>query len=158
MQLRNQVRPGVEELGSRVVPAAVLPLTGRHAFSSMLTAQFTPPVSVMGNLGGSLLHGSFSLLGVRSTAPGVNPIDFSGTLTVMTNHGKVTMQGTGMVDVKAGTFTDTGTITGGTGKFKGVSGNFTSQGSFNVLTGSLNGSLAGTIFGRGAHKHPGHHP
>jgi hypothetical protein len=156
MQLRNQIRPRVEELGSRVVPAVVLPLIGKHAFSSMLTAQFTPPATVTGQLGGSLLHGSLSLIGMRSTAPGVNPIDFSGTLTVMTKQGMVTMQGTGMVDVKAGTYIDTGTIIGGTHKFKGVSGNFTSQGSFNVLTGSLNGTFTGTIFGRGAHKHPGH--
>jgi hypothetical protein len=158
MQLRNQIRPRVEELGSRIVPAAVLPLTGKHAFSSMLTAQFTPPVNVIGQLGGGLLHGSFSLVGVRSTAAGVNPIDFSGTLTVMTKKGNVIMQGTGMVDVKAGTFTDTGTIAGGTGKFKGVSGTFASQGSFNVQTGSLAGTFTGTIFGRGAHKHAGHHP
>src|SRR5262249_9004516 len=133
MQPRNLIRPRVEELGTRVVPAAVMPLTGKHAFNAMLMAQFTPPLTVTGNLAGSLLHGSFSLAGVRSTPPGVNPIDFSGTLTVVTRQGTVTMQGTGIVDVKAGTFTDTGTIIGGTRKFKGVSGIFTSQGSFNVL-------------------------
>jgi hypothetical protein len=155
---RNQVRPRVEELGSRTVPAVIMPLTGKHAFSTILTAQFTPPATVTGSLGGSLLKGSLTLVGVRSTPPGVNPIDFSGTLTIMTRHGNVTMEGTGMVDVMAGTFTDTGTITGGTRKFKGVSGSFTSQGSFDVLTGSLNGTFMGTIFGHRAHKHQGHHP
>src|SRR5262249_39093032 len=92
------------------------------------------------------------------TPPGVNPIDFSGTLTVVTRQGTVTMQATGMVDVKAGTFTDAGTIIGGTRKFKGVAGNITSRGSFNGQTQSLNGSFTGSLFGRGAHKHQGKHP
>jgi hypothetical protein len=158
MQPRNQVRPGVEELGARIVPAGVHPLTGTHAFSASLTAQFTQPATVTGSLGGSLLQGTFSLVGIRSTPPGVNPIDFSGTLTITTRHGSVTTQGAGDVDVKAGTFTDSGTITGGTGRFRGVSGTFTSQGAFDVLTGNLNGSFAGTIVGRGAHHtHHGHH-
>jgi hypothetical protein len=158
MQPRNQVRPRVEELGARIVPAGVPPLTGTHAFSATLTAQFTPPATVTGSLAGSLLQGSFSLVGMRSTPPGVNPIDFTGPLTITTRHGSVTTQGAGNVDVKAGTFTDTGTITGGTGRFRGVSGSFTSQGTFNLLTGGLNGTFAGTIFGRGAHhKHNGHH-
>jgi hypothetical protein len=150
---RNQVRPRVEELGARVVPAGVLPLTGTHAFSSMLTAQFTPPATVTGSLAGNLLQGTLSLAGVRSTPPGGNPIDFTGALTITTRHGTVTAQGAGFVDVKAGTFTDTGTITGGTGRFRGASGTFTSQGSFNVLAGSLSGSFTGTISGRGAHRH-----
>jgi hypothetical protein len=159
MQPRNQVRPRVEELGPRVVPAGVPPLTGTHAFSATLTAQFTPPATVTGSLGGSLLQGTISLVGVRSTPPGINPIDFTGTLTITTRHGSVTAQGAGDVDVKAGTFTDTGTITGGTGRFRGVSGTFTSQGAFDVLTGSVNGTFAGTISGRGAHhQHRGHHP
>ena len=159
MQPRNQVRPRVEELGARVVPAGVAPLTGTHAFSATLTAQFTPPATVTGSLTGSLLQGNFSLVGMRSTPPGGNPIDFSGPLTIVTKHGSVTAQGTGNVDVKAGTFTDTGTITGGTGRFRGVSGTFTSQGSFNVAAASLNGTFTGTISGRGAHHaFHRHHP
>jgi hypothetical protein len=151
MQLRNQVRPRVEELGARIVLTAVPPLTGIHAFSSMLTAQFTPPATVLGNLTGNLLQGTLSLVGMRSTPPGGNPIDFSGALTIITRHGSVTAQGTGSVDVRAGTFTDTGTITGGTGRFRGASGTFTSQGAFNIAAGSLSGSFTGTILGRGAH-------
>jgi hypothetical protein len=159
MQPRNQIRPRVEELGARIVPAHVLHLTGTHAFSSALTAHFTPPATVTGSLAGNLLQGSLSLVGVRSTPPGGNPIDFTGALTITTKQGSVTMQGTGDVDVKAGTFTDAGTITGGTGRFRGVSGTFTSQGSFDVLAGILNGSFTGTISGRGAHhaSHR-HHP
>jgi hypothetical protein len=157
MQSRNQVRPRVEELGSRIVPAAAGPLTGTHAFSATLMAQFTPPATVTGNLAGSLLQGTISLVGMRTTPPGVSPIDFTGALTITTRHGSVTMQGTGNVDVKAGTFSDTGTIIGGTGRFRGVSGNFTSQGSFNLLTDTLNGTFTGTISGA-HHKHHQHHP
>jgi hypothetical protein len=154
MQSRIQVRPRIEELGLRAVPAVLLPVAGMHAFRTMLTAQFTPPATVTGSLSDGLLQGSLSLTGIRSTPPGINPIEFSGPLTVMTPHGTVSMQGAGMVDVQAGTFTDTGTITGGTGKFRGASGTFTSQGSFDVLTGRLNGSFLGTLVGRQAHHHP----
>jgi hypothetical protein len=155
MRSRNQVRPCFEELGARIVPAAVPPLTGAHAFNAALTAQFTQPANVNGNLAGSLLQGTLALAGSRTTLPGINPIDFNGPLTITTRHGTVTLQGSGNVDVKAGTFTDIGTITGGTGRFRGASGTFTSQGSFNVAAGSLSGSFTGTIFGRGAH-HPHH--
>jgi hypothetical protein len=157
MQPRNQFRPRVEELGARLVPAGVAPLTGTHAFSTTLTAQFTPPATVSGSLTGGLLQGSLSLVGIRSTPPGGNPIEFSGPLTITTKHGTVTMEGSGDVDVRAGTFSDSGTITGGTGRFRGVSGTFTSQGTFNIAAGSLNGSFTGTISGRGAHHQHGHH-
>jgi hypothetical protein len=156
MQPRNQVRPRVEELGARVVPTAVPPLTGTHAFSTMLTAQFTPPLTVSGNLtGGNLLQGPLTLAGMRSTPPGGNPINFTGLVTITTKHGSVIAQGSGNVDVKAGTFSDSGTIIGGTGRFRGASGSFTSQGSFNIAAGSLAGTFTGTISGRGAH-HPHH--
>jgi hypothetical protein len=156
MQPRNQFRPRVEELGARLVPTGVAPLTGTHAFGTTLTAQFTPPATVSGSLTGGLLQGSLSLVGIRSTPPGGNPIDFSGPLTITTRHGTVTLQGSGNVDVRAGTFTDSGTITGGTGRFRGASGSFTSQGTFNIAAGSLNGSFTGTISGRGAHHHTHH--
>jgi hypothetical protein len=154
MQPRNQVRPRVEELGSRIVPAGGLHLSGRHAFAAALTAEFTPPVTVSGNLAGSLLQGSLSLSGVRLTAPGVNPIEFLGPLTITTPQGNVTTQGFGMIDVRAGTFLESGTITGGTGKFKGATGNFTTLGSFNLVTHALNGVITGTISGHGSHQTP----
>jgi hypothetical protein len=154
MQPRNQVRPRVEELGSRIVPAGGLHLSGHHAFAAALTAQFTPPVTVSGNLAGSLLQGGLSLDGVRLTAPGVNPIEFLGPLTITTPRGSVTTQGFGMIDVQKGTFLESGTITGGTGKFQGATGNFMAQGSFNVVTHVLNGIIAGTISGHGSHQMP----
>jgi hypothetical protein len=157
MRSRHHVRLGVEELGPRIVPTVGHHLTGTHAFSAVLTARFTPPATVTGSLQGGLLQGAISLVGIRSTPPGVNPIDFTGPLTIITAHGTVTTQGAGTVDVKAGTFTDVGTITGGTGRFKEASGNFSSQGSFNVQTDSLSGLFTGTISGPSAHHIPHRH-
>jgi hypothetical protein len=92
-----------------------------------------------------------------TTPPSINPVDFTGVLTITTRRGSVTMQGSGNVDMQAGTFIDTGTILGGTGRFRGVSGRFTSQGSFNVQTNSLNGTITGIIFGA-HHRHHRQHP
>jgi hypothetical protein len=48
--------------------------------------------------------------------------------------------------------TETATITGGTGRFEGATGSFTSERSYDTLLGTSTGSFKGTISSPGANN------
>jgi hypothetical protein len=166
MSPRNRYRPQLEQLDQRVVPAVLgSHLTGTHAINTTLTATFTPPATINGTIGSSLLRGTVSFSGAITSPPGADPTTASGPLTIHTKQGNVNTQN--MVSVPSpgghipliGTFTDTAVITGGTGKFKGVTGMLFLNGNYNVLTSSGTATVTGTISGApGHHGHHHHHP
>jgi hypothetical protein len=165
----------LEELEQRAVPAV---LTGRHAINSMFTGNLTNVQSLLGSLGsgsgqvgadltigsGIFKGATVSFAGSLSPhLPSLTLFDASGTLTITTKHGSVNTTGNmGSVDITnlstmhSGTFNDSGTISGGTGQFKGVSGNFTISGTFDAISQSATGTITGTIMGGKAH-HGKHH-
>jgi len=162
---RNQYRLQFEELEQRAVPAVLGGhLTGHHAINTTFSGTFTPPATVQGTIGSSLLRGTVSLNGHITSLPGFDPVTFAGTLTIHTKQGNVFTDNTGSVSslhgiptIPTGTFTDNAVITGGTGKFKGVTGQLTITGNYNALTSSANGTITGTINGASGHHHH-HHP
>ena len=156
MKLRHRYRLQVEELEQRAVPAG---LTGHHAIHTTLTAMFTPPATINGTFGSGLLRGTVSLSG---TIVGVGPPTATaiGILTIHTKQGSVTTQDTLSVPTMSngtipptGTFMDIAVITGGTGKFKGVTGNLTLNGTYSVPTLSASATVTGTISGPSHHHH-----
>jgi hypothetical protein len=171
MTRRNQCRLQLEELEQRAVPAG---LTGKHAFVDAFTGMLTSVNFLQGGLpsgngqvtanltlGKGFFKGAtVSFSGGVTSEPSINVFDVAGTLTIKTKHGLVnTASNAGSVDITnlkstgSGTFMDTGTISGGTGQYKGVTGNFTINGTFSALTESATGTLTGTISGHRKHRH-----
>jgi hypothetical protein len=168
MKPRNQCRLQVEQLEQRAVPV-VMPLMGTHSVNTTITAQIVsaPFVSISGlsgsgtlvikgTIGSGLLQGTATVNGMVTGHMG-SVFDFSGTLTITTKHGSVDTTDTGSVDIKALTFTDNATITGGTGRFRGTTGNLTANGTVNIIAESISGTLTGSITGAVHHHHRRHH-
>jgi hypothetical protein len=169
MKLRNSYRLQVEQLEQRAVPT-VMGLTGTHFFNESITAMVVSApffsisglsgsgvLDITGSIGPGLLQGTATVNGMVTGHTG-NVFDFAGSLSITTKHGTVNTTDTGSVDIKALTFTDNGTILGGTGKFKGTTGMFTVNGTVNIIAQSISGTITGTITGPlHAHHHPHHH-
>jgi hypothetical protein len=181
MKKRASCRLQLEELEQRAVPAL---LTGTHPINLSFTGQLVA-VNVLqgGSTGGSgqvtanltlkgaLLNGAtLSFSGQVTGHPTPTVFDVAGTLTVKSRLGMVdTTNNTGTVDITnvkttgMGTFTDTGTISGGTRFFRAAGGSFSMNGTFSALTESASGTITGVIFGshghhgHGHHHHPHHH-
>jgi hypothetical protein len=173
MSLRNPCRLQVEQLEQRDVPAAP-GLTGTHVLHTTFSAQlfsdlFLPPVvrqkgsdtvEIQGKLGNGLLkHATVSFNGAVTSQSGF-AFDFAGTSTfVIPRHGSVSTTDTGSVDavIPGGALTLTGTVTGGTGAFRGVTGSFTANGvwagdgspygTINFFAESFRGTLTGFLSG-----------
>jgi hypothetical protein len=169
MKPQSSCRLQVEQLERREVPA-VMPLMGAHAINTTITAKIVsaPFVSISGlsgsgtvvidgSIGSGLLQGAAKVNGMVTSQMG-SVFNFAGTLTITTKHGSVDTTDTGSVDIKALTFTDNATITGGTGRFRGVTGNLTATGTVNIIAESISGTLTGTLMGTShQHHHPHHH-
>jgi hypothetical protein len=160
---RNRYRLQFEELEQRAVPAALL--HGTHAINTRLTGAFTPPATINATIGSSIIAGTVSGSGRITSLPGADPTTAAGTLNIHTKNGNIFTQDTisapspgGQVP-PVGTFTGTVHITGGTGRFKGVTGDLTlSNGQYNALLATASANVTGTITGGSAHHgHHGHH-
>jgi hypothetical protein len=162
MTVRNRYRPQFEHLEQRDVPATLtLHLTGTHPLSGPVTGQFVPPATVTFNISAGLLTGSATLGGgqIQQSGPLITFTDALVQITV--THGKfrgtVDTVNTGSGNLSTETFSDNGTIIGGTKGFKGVTGSYTITG--NVVGTTINANLTGTITGPGkTHGHHHHHP
>jgi hypothetical protein len=148
MKPRNHHRPRVEELEQRAVPAAHL--VGCHALNETVEAQFNGSASAVGNIPSGLLRGKVSLSDTVVFSDFVSTT-ITGTLTITTKQGKVTIQDRGTLLGLTGAFTDSGTITGGTGRFKGVTGTIFVQGTVNLMSRTVSATLTGMICGPAAH-------
>ena len=155
MRVRNQYRPQFEQLEQRAVPAVVtLHLTGTHALDTMVTGMFVPPDSATFSVASGLLKGTARLAGGTVSQSGSLITFTNATLMLTTKHGTVFTVNNGSADESALTFSDSGTIIGGTKEFKGATGSFTVKGNF-VPPNTVNATLTGTISGPA--KHHGHH-
>jgi hypothetical protein len=112
--------------------------------------------------------------------PGEAGFTFAGTVTIITKQGTVSTQDSGSIAVPvqgevvldppnptpapdfllapgtAATFTESGSITGGTKAFKGARGGFTINGAINIEAGQLSGTLNGFISGQPSHRSDHH--
>jgi hypothetical protein len=166
MTVRNRYRLQIEELEQRAVPATLL--HGTHSIATHLTASFVPPASFNGTFAGSIIAGTVSGNGMITSLPGADPTTAAGTLKIHTKQGNIFTQDTLSVPSPggqlgfSGTFTGTVHIIGGTGRFKGVTGDLVlTNGQYTVNpilgTGTASADATGTITGGSAHGHH-HHP
>jgi hypothetical protein len=68
--------------------------------------------------------------------------------------GSVRINASGSVNLLSGSVNGSGTVVRGTGAFQGVSGTLSLQGTADLLSKTLHGTLTGMVCGPGAH--PGH--
>jgi hypothetical protein len=148
MKRCSPFRPRVEELERRAVLAAHL--TGCHALNETIHAHLgNRALRAVGNIQGGLLDGKVTLNDIYTSFTGPNFTQVAGTLTIITNQGKVRIDNSGSAgELSAGgPLRLTGTITGGTGRFKGVTGTVAVQGRFNIALSTVNATLTGMICG-----------
>jgi hypothetical protein len=134
----------VEELERRDVPSALGASPGchDHNINTSISATLTSPTSTAGTIKSGLLHGTTQFSATFIDAQG----DYVGTLVITTNQGTVTLQDQGNLNATTGQFTDNLTVTGGTERFAGATGQLFDQGVLNLQTGSFaNVPLTGTI-------------
>jgi hypothetical protein len=142
MRTQQRHRLGIEQLEARDNPSSVLPLQGDLAgtfnFASA-TASYSGNLSHLGTYQGGLQ--------VLSSSPG--SLTTSGKFVAangdtLTKQSVITLVPTATPGVDA--FTDAVTITGGTGRFAGDTGDVIITGQVNLSTGAFSGEIAGRLF------------
>jgi hypothetical protein len=153
MQRRQRCRLQVEQLERRDVPAALFAnghLVGCHAVQETVTAQLNGPVNASGNIPNGLLKGKVSLKNETMSRSFLS-VNFGGVLTVITKRGNINLQNSGSFNILTGKVSGSGTVVGGTGAFRGATGDVTLGGTGDVGTQTIHALLTGTICGPGAH-------
>jgi hypothetical protein len=158
MNRRPLCRLQIEELEPRAVPALFSGghLVGCPSVAETVTAQLTGGATASGNIPSGLLRGKVALSNVMMNQSGLTDT-FAATLTIKTKLGNVTIQASGSVGLPAGSLNGTGTVTGGTRAFQGVTGTLALGGTVDLATGSLHGTLTGMVCGSAMHHGHGHH-
>jgi hypothetical protein len=123
----------LEELERRDAPSALGPGSDWHEINTTITAHLTGPTSTAGTIRSGLLRGTMAFSGTFTDAQG----DYVGTLVITTEHGALTLQDRGHLNLATGEFTDHLTVSGGTGRFAGATGTLSDHGFVNFQTGSL---------------------
>ncbi len=72
-------------------------------------------------------------------------LSFEGTIVFTTKKGTLTASIAGTFNVATGAFAATGTVTGGTGRFAGATGNLSLAGVEDLTTGSFTETVTGTL-------------
>jgi hypothetical protein len=138
MRARHQRRIELESLERRDVPGTLM--QGAIAIASPFSVEVhlihargkgqitsfdkaTGQVTTTGRISNGLLRGTTQFSAQIIDAQG----DYLGTTTVVTKHGSVFLKDTGVLNAD-GTFTDHATVTGGTGRFEGATGQLVFQG------------------------------
>jgi hypothetical protein len=143
----------VEELEQRAVPAPFFVnghLVGCHAIQETITTGLKGPTSASGNIPSGLLHGKVALSNVTTNQSFLTE-NFSGTVTITTSRGTLTIPASGDVNLLTGAVNGSGTVSGGTGAFRGATGNVTLTGTADLLSQTVHGVLTGMLCGQGAH-------
>jgi hypothetical protein len=138
MKPRHSYRLELEQLEQRDTPSSIH-TTGAGQLTSLNPA--TGQATTAGSIDTGVLKGTTQFSGQYIDAQG----DYIGQLVIVTRHGNVLVSDVGKVNAD-GTFTDHGTIVGGTGKFAGAAGDLYFQGHF-LADGVhfVDDSIAGSI-------------
>jgi hypothetical protein len=131
MQQRNRPCPQLEELERRDAPSSLGP--DCHKINTSLEGHLTGPTATASVIQSGLLRGTTQFSGTFTDAQG----DYVGTLVITTEHGTLTLQDRGHLNLSTGEFTDQLTVSGGTGRFAGATGTLADHGFVNFQTGSL---------------------
>src|SRR5437867_1516590 len=122
----------LEELELRDAPSALGPGPESHKIHGTIEGHLTILTATRGSTEGSirsgLLRGTTHLDAVFTDAQG----DYLGTLVITTKHGTLTLQDEGNLNQATGQFSDHLTVTGGTGRFAGATGELFDQGTLNL--------------------------
>jgi hypothetical protein len=133
-----------------------------HYTASQTTSGCTSPTGIC--FSGEITHGGFldstsmfieldqaPSAGMPLTEPGTT-ISYSGTVTLTTSEGSVTMRDLGVIDGARLAFTEMERPVGGTGEFTNASHTFFINGAMNSTLTAFDGQLEGEICGL-AHEH-----
>jgi hypothetical protein len=143
MKRCNQFRPRFEELEQRAVPAMLL--SGCLAVNETFTARLHGLTGATGTIPGGPLHGK-AVLRDHVVAHGIDAFREAGTITIKSGKSSVTIRDSLTVLVPSH-LSGTGTITGGTGRFKGATGSLDIQGTLNPASHQATVTLTGMICG-----------
>ena len=137
-------------------PSRCKTLTG-HYVANQTTTNCTSPTGIcfVGTItGDKVLGGSSSFIeldqapsaGMPLTEPGTT-VSYSGTLTITTNGGTLTVRDLGVIDGARTVFAEIERTVGGSGSFANASGNFFLAGTMNSTLTSFDGTFSGQLCG-----------
>jgi hypothetical protein len=108
--------------------------------------QATGPLTTIATITkGGILNGTTAASFMITGAVSPTVLTFTGTVTLTTKRGTLTVGIAGTLDVTTGAFDATGPVTGGTGRFAGATGTLRFQGVQDLVTGSFTETVRGTI-------------
>jgi hypothetical protein len=130
-----------------LVGAAALPAvaTACKTVRTTIDTSLTGPTSTEGTIESGILKGTTAFSGAFTAAVEPTTLGYTGTLTITTDQGTLTISDVGVLDLANNAFAEIDRVTGGTGRFAGATGTLFVSGPFDPVAGSFEGAITGEV-------------